>query len=83
VNKLVATAVLALTSLMTVHYVSGANAPDLPKGVGANNWIPVSGRLGFVMEPTIVNPGADCVSSLQLIFYRAPRCEYISLARTR
>jgi hypothetical protein len=51
-QKLIAAAALSLASLVTVHYVLGANAPDLPKGVGANNWVPVSERLGFVMEPT-------------------------------
>lgn len=56
-KKLIASAALALASLITVHFVFGANVPDLPKGVGANNWVPVSDRLGFVMEPTAQGGG--------------------------
>ena len=55
-QMLLAVAALALASLITAHYVSGANAPDLPKGVTANNWVPVSERLGLVME-SIGYPG--------------------------
>ena len=38
-QKLIASAALALASLITVHFVFGANVPDLPKGIGANNWM--------------------------------------------
>ena len=62
-QRLLSIAALALASLITMHYVFGADAPDRPKGVGASNWIPVSARLGFVMEPT-VNSGGDRQSLL-------------------
>jgi hypothetical protein len=50
-NKLFAAAVLVLASIVTVHYVFGADTSERPNGVDARNWIQVSDRLGFVIEP--------------------------------
>jgi hypothetical protein len=50
-QKLLAAAILVLASAVTMHYVFGANSPDRPTGVDEKNWIQVSDRLGFVIEP--------------------------------
>ena len=50
-QKLLAVAILILASVVTVHYVFADDVSDRPNGVDAKNWIQVSDRLGFVIEP--------------------------------
>jgi len=50
-QKLLAIAILILASVLTVHYVFAEDVSDRPNGVDARNWIQVSDRLGFVIEP--------------------------------
>jgi hypothetical protein len=66
-QKLLVAAALAFASLVFVHYVFGANAADLPKGVAASSWIPISDRLGFVMEPAVLSRG-----DRQILFVSGP-----------
>jgi hypothetical protein len=40
---------IILASAITVHYAQGASNQDRPPGVLAQDWIPVSDKLGFVM----------------------------------
>ena len=43
-----ASALLILASVLAVHFALGASPPDLPAGVDAQHWTPVSDKMGFV-----------------------------------
>jgi hypothetical protein len=58
-QKLLAVAVLLLASIVTVHYVFADDTSDTPNGIDAKNWILVSDRLGFVVEPMGFPQGGD------------------------
>jgi hypothetical protein len=47
--KAIAASLLVLASILTVHFALGASSPDRPAGVNAENWIPVSDKMGFVV----------------------------------
>jgi hypothetical protein len=46
--KAMAASILVLASIVTIHFALGESPPDRPAGVGAQHWIPVSDKLGFV-----------------------------------
>jgi hypothetical protein len=46
--KAIATALLILASVLTIHFALGASSPDRPAGIEGHNWIPVSDKMGFV-----------------------------------
>lgn len=47
--RTIAAALLILVSVLTIHFAFGASPPDRPAGVDAQNWIPVSDKMGFVV----------------------------------
>jgi hypothetical protein len=73
-QKLLAAAVLILASIVTVHYVFADDTSDRPNGVAAGNWIQVSDRLGFVIEPLGFPPGGD----RQILLIKQPLRGYFS-----
>ena len=54
--KAITATLLILASVLTIHFALGASTPDRPAGVEVQNWIPVSGKMGFVvtMPPTCI-----------------------------
>jgi hypothetical protein len=46
--KAIAVSLLILASVLAIHFANGASSPDRPAGVEAQNWIPVSDKMGFV-----------------------------------
>jgi len=47
--KAIAASLLILASVLTIHFALGASSPDRPAAVNAENWIPVSDKMGFVV----------------------------------
>jgi hypothetical protein len=54
--RAVAAALLTLASVLAVHFALGASSPDRPAGVDAQNWIPVSDKMGFVVTTPRIYP---------------------------
>jgi hypothetical protein len=54
--KAIAASLLVVASVLAVHLASGASSPDRPAGVSAENWIPVSDKMGFVVTTPRVFP---------------------------
>jgi hypothetical protein len=54
--KTIAATLLVLASVLTIHFVLGASGPDRPAGVDAQNWIPVSDKMGFVVTTRRIFP---------------------------
>ena len=48
-TKYIYTAVLIIASGLAMHLALGASTADRPAGVDAQNWIPVSDKLVFVV----------------------------------
>lgn len=55
--KIVCAAILILISASSVHFALGASGPDRPAGVEAQDWIPVSDKMGFVVTTPHRYPG--------------------------
>ena len=49
--KTISLALLIFASLLFLHFALGAASTDRPTGVAAQDWIPVSDKLGFVVVP--------------------------------
>ena len=47
--KAIAASLLILATVLVIHFANGASSPDRPAGVDAQNWIPVSDKMGFVV----------------------------------
>jgi hypothetical protein len=47
--KAIATSLLILVAVFTIHFANGASTPDRPAGVAERDWIPVSEKMGFVV----------------------------------
>jgi hypothetical protein len=54
--KAVYMALLILVSAPAIHFALGASSPDRPAGVDAQNWIPVSDKMGFVVTNPHIYP---------------------------
>jgi hypothetical protein len=54
--KAIAASVLILASILAIHFANGASSPDRPAGVDAQNWIPVSDKMGFVVTTRRIYP---------------------------
>jgi hypothetical protein len=54
--KAIAASFLILASVLTIHFALGASGRDRPAGVDAQNWIPVSDKMGFVVTTPRVFP---------------------------
>jgi len=59
--KVIYTAVLIIVSGFAIHLALGASGPDRPRGVDAQNWIPVSDKMGFVDTSPHPFPPADAM----------------------
>jgi hypothetical protein len=68
--KAIAVSLLILASVLTIHFANGASTPDRPPGVDAQNWIPVSDKMGFVVTAPRVYPMP--MSDKQVLFLTAP-----------
>jgi hypothetical protein len=68
--KTIAATLLILASVLTVHFASGASGPDRPAGVNAENWIPVSDKMGFVVTTPRIYPMP--MPDRQTLFLTAP-----------
>ena len=73
-QKLLAAAALIVVSIVTVHFVFADDTSDRPSGVGAGNWIQVSDRLGFVVEPMPFPQAVD----RQILLVKQPLRGYFS-----
>jgi hypothetical protein len=54
--KVIAATLLILSSLLIIHFALGAPGADRPVGVNAENWIPVSDKMGFVVTTRRIFP---------------------------
>jgi hypothetical protein len=54
--KAIAATLLILASVLAIHLANGASSPDRPAGVNAQNWIPVSEKMGFVVTTPRIYP---------------------------
>jgi len=54
--KAIAAALLILASVLAVHFAVGASSPDRPANLNAENWIPVSDKMGFVVTTRRIFP---------------------------
>jgi hypothetical protein len=54
--KAITATLLILASALTIHCALGASTPDRPAGVDAQNWIPVSDKIGFVVTTPRIYP---------------------------
>jgi len=68
--KAIAASVLILASILAIHFANGASSPDLPTGVDAQNWIPVSDKMGFVVTTRRIFPMP--MPDRQVLFLTAP-----------
>jgi hypothetical protein len=50
-STLLAGALFVAVALALAPFVRSENVPNRPPGVGANAWIPLNDRLGFVVTP--------------------------------
>jgi hypothetical protein len=68
--KAIAVSLLVLASVLAVHFANGASSPDRPAGVNAENWIPVSDKMGFVVTTPRIYPMP--MPDRQTLFLTAP-----------
>ena len=54
--KAIAATLLILAAVLAAHFASGASTGDRPAGVDAQNWIPVSDKMGFVVTSPRMYP---------------------------
>jgi hypothetical protein len=54
--KAIAASLVILASILAIHFANGASSPDRPAGVDAQNWIPVSDKMGFVVTTPRIFP---------------------------
>ncbi|HEY0801217.1 MAG TPA: hypothetical protein VGD54_10260 [Steroidobacteraceae bacterium] len=64
---------LLLGSILTVHFVLGADSSDRPARVAAKNWIPISDRLGFVLDPPTASQGVWVAPGSEVLPTAGPR----------
>lgn len=69
--RTIAAALLILVSVLTIHFAFGASPPDRPAGVDAQNWIPVSDKMGFVVT-TPSAPGSLVTTDPQPLLLMPP-----------
>jgi hypothetical protein len=79
--KAVAASLLILGTVLTIHFANGASSPDRPAGVDAQNWIPVSDKMGFVVTTPQLPPGALVTTDRQPLLL-APPAEGYFMVRT-
>jgi hypothetical protein len=70
--KAIAASLLILAFVLAVHFASGASNPDRPAGVDAQNWIPVSDKMGFVVTTPQSAPGALMTKDRQPLLLTPP-----------
>ena len=68
--KAIAAALLILASVLAVHFALGASSPDRPANLNAENWIPVSDKMGFVVTTRRIFPMP--MPDRQVLFLTAP-----------
>jgi hypothetical protein len=77
--KAIAATLLILSFVVTIHFALGASTPDRPAGVDAQNWIPVSDKMGFVVTTPRVFPMP--MPDRQVLFLTAPAEGYFMVQR--
>jgi hypothetical protein len=70
--KTIAASLLVLASVLTIYFANGASSPDRPAGVDAQNWIPVSDRMGFVVTTPQSVTGALVTTDQQPLLLMPP-----------
>src|ERR1700684_977581 len=55
--KAFAATLLIFVSVLSIRFANGASTPGRPPGVDAQNWIPVSEKMGFVVTTPHLYPG--------------------------
>jgi len=70
--KVIYTVVLILFSAFAIHFANGASSPDRPTGVAAENWIPVTDKMGFVVTTSQSYPGARVTTDRQPLLLTPP-----------
>jgi len=68
--KAITASFITLSTVLTIHFALGASGPDRPAGVDAQNWIPVSDKMGFVVTTPRIFPMP--MSDRQVLFLTAP-----------
>jgi hypothetical protein len=64
--------VLVLLSAFAIHFANGASSPDRPAGVAAENWIPVTDKMGFVVTTAQTSLGARVTTDRQPLLLTPP-----------
>jgi hypothetical protein len=77
--KTIAASLLVLASVLTIHFANGASSPDRPAGVDAQNWIPVSDRMGFVVTTPQSVIGALVTTDQQPLLLMPPAEGYFMM----
>jgi hypothetical protein len=77
--KAIAATLLILLSVLTIHFALGASNPDRPAGINAQNWLPVSDKMGFVVTTPHIYP-APVTDKQPLLL--APPAEGYFMVRT-
>jgi hypothetical protein len=77
--KAIAASLLILSTVLAIHFANGAAPPDRPAGVDAQNWIPVSDKMGFVVTTPRVFPMP--MPDRQVLFLTAPAEGYFMVHR--
>jgi hypothetical protein len=70
--KAIAAFLLVLASILAVHFANGASSPDRPAGVNAENWIPVTDKMGFVVTTPQSALGARVTTDRQPLLLTPP-----------
>jgi hypothetical protein len=65
-RALIFSAAVVTISLAVMPLVRGQGVPDRPEGVAAGAWIPLNGRLGFVVAPAAAGRMVPNVSANDL-----------------
>jgi hypothetical protein len=61
-----------VVSVLAVHLATGASSPDRPAGVAAENWIPVTDKMGFVVTTPQSSLGARVTTDRQPLLLTPP-----------
>jgi hypothetical protein len=77
--KAVAASLLILASVLAIHFALGASTPDRPAGVDAQDWIPVTDKMGFVVTTPHAFPMP--MPDRQVLFLTAPAEGYFMVHR--
>ena len=77
--KAITISLLILASILTIHFALGASNPDRPNGIDAQDWIPVSDKMGFVVTTSEGYPGTLVTTDRQPLLLAPPAEGYFTV----